>query len=460
VRWLAFLVGLVCLATSPPAAAKPKVAVAPFQGDKGNKVSDAIADALADKVRVVQPEATAKAMSKLRLKGELDTDAARRVQKKLNADAVVQGRLAKEGKGKTLRVAVFVHGKKPSRFRVQYKTVSSKLKAELRDQIVKRLGDDDDEVASKKRKRDDDDRDRKKRKQDDDDRRAKEDRRKRDDDDDRDRKKRKRVADDDDDDNSKSKRKRRRKHRGSDADDEMPRRVGARLDAGAFGGVRRLTYTSPTPPPAVGTRAVAARVEGEVYPFALGDTQKGPAAGLGLAGEYEKTLGLSITIPGTTTSVPIDQGHYSIGGRYRINASASTMVVLGLDYAARHYIADRTAGAIDFPDVDYRAVAPGVCLMTLVKPTVGVFARLGGQLILDTGPIQDKANYGAATVYGLDARLGADFGLSPRLALRVAGYVGQISFTFKGNGDMAMARGVTAAVDREFGLATTLAVTY
>src|SRR5262249_49082350 len=125
-----------------------------------------------------------------------------------------------------------------------------------------------------------------------------------------------------------------------------------------FGGVRRLTYSATTPPPTVGTRTTAVHVEAEVYPFALGDAPKKPASGLGFAGEFEKTLGLSITPPGAMAANPIDQGHYSVGVRYRIDASPTTMVIPGLDYAARHYIADRTPGDINFPDTSYKSVAP------------------------------------------------------------------------------------------------------
>jgi hypothetical protein len=96
----------------------------------------------------------------------------------------------------------------------------------------------------------------------------------------------------------------------------------------------------------------------------------------------------------------------------------------------------------------------------VVSPKAIYWARAGGMLILDTGQIQTREQYGAATVYGLDARTGIDIAFSPRVALRLAGHFGQISYKFKGNGDLAMARGVTGAADRDFGLATMLGVTY
>ncbi len=447
-RWFVLFLGLVCLGTPLTAQAKPKIAIASFKGDRGNRVASAIADALSGEARVVEPRATDRAIDKLGYRGTLSDKEARKVQRRLRADALVQGKLSRRGKRKSLHIEVF-SGKKSSGFTVEFKTTSSKFKRSLREQIVKRVERDrDDRVADRDR-----DRDRKKK-------------RKRDDDDDRKKRKKhkKRVADDDgdgdgdgdgDDDGGKVRKKRRRHHRGDET-----HLAGAMVAVGPAGGVRRLTYKAMTLPPRVGTFGAAVRIEGEVYPFALGDGKKGPGANLGFAGEFEKVFGLSITPPGTTTAIPIDQGHYSIGARYRIRANESVMLALGVDYAARHYTADRSAGAIDFPDIDYRAVVPSLCVMKSVTPKVGVFVRAGGALVLDTGPIQERDSYGAATVYGLGARVGADFTLTPRFLLRIAGDYDQFNFKFKGNGDAAMARGVTAATDRQFGVAAALAVTY
>jgi hypothetical protein len=365
----------------------------------------------------------------------------------------VQGKLDKDGKDQTLKISIFVKGKEPAKFTVQFKTTSVKFRDDVRDLILKKIDVDDDKVADddrKKKKKDDDD----KKKKDDDEKKKK---------DDDDKKKKKRVADGGDDDGTTKVRKKKKKQ-AADDEPEGPRKTAARFDVGAFGGLRRLTYSSSmTGPRPVGTFTRALHLEGEVYPFAFGD-QKSPASGLGFAVEYEKTLGLAITIPGTELSVPIDQAHFSIGARFRISANPTTTLVLGLDYAKRHYIADRSGlgspGEFDAPDVDYTAVFPTFGLVKQFAPKAAFFARAGGQLILDTGNIQEKDQYGAATVYGIDARLGFDFTLSPRVALRLAGHFGQISFKFKGNGDLAMTRGVSAAADRDFGLATMLGVTY
>jgi len=411
VRFLVLLLGLLALAE--PALAKPKVAVAPFKGDKNNKVADAIAEALAGSAKVTDPKATAKAIEKLDLGKELDVSEAKKLGKKLEVDAVVQGKLDKDGKNQTLKVAIFLKGKDEAvRFTVQFTKVNDKFREDVSGIIVKKLDTGDDDDTKKRRLSDNDDGDKKKR---------------RNGDDDDDTKKKRRVADGGDDDGDTKVRKKKKKKRANDDDDGVagPRKVAARVDFGAFGGVRRLTYSSEmTGPRPVGTRTLAAHIEGEIYPFAFGN-QKGGAAGIGFAGEFEKTVGLSITIPGTSTAVPIDQGHFSVGARYRISVGAKTAIVIGTDFSKRRYVADRSDLAaptdLDAPDVSYTAVIPNVGFSTLVSPTIALWARGGGMLILDTGSIQEKTNYGAAKVFGLEARLGTDIAFSERVGLRLGG---------------------------------------
>lgn len=425
-RILVLVVGLL-IVTTPAWARKPKVAVAPFKGDKGNKVADAIAEALADSVKVTDTKATGKAADKLGLGKELDSAEATKLAKKLEVDAVVQGKLDKDGKTQTLKVAIFVKGKDDAvRFTVQFKTVNDKFREDVSKLIVKKIdvGEDD----GQKRITDDD----------------------------------KRVADKDPDDDEDDKKIRKKKKKKSDDDEpaEGPKKVAARFDVGGFGGVRSLTYAATTPPPRVGTRNTAVRLEGEVYPLAFGG-KTGGAAGLGFAGEFQKTLGLAIAIP--AGKVPISQGHFSIGGRYRIVTSAVDLI-LGLDFRKQQYVADRSGLAmptdLDTPDVKYTMVVPNVGVAKAATDKVTIFGKVGAMLVLNTGPIQERDQYGAATVIGFDLKAGADIGFTERIGLRLAGGFSNITFKFKGNGAMAAARGVAGAADRDFGLAATLGITY
>ncbi|MGN6110563.1 MAG: hypothetical protein ACTHU0_36010, partial [Kofleriaceae bacterium] len=374
--WIA--IALLWVVVPAAAIAKPKVAVAPFEGDAGNKVSEALAEALAGRAKVTGPGETARTMAKLELSRELDARDANKLRAKLGVAALVHGKLEKDGSKRTLRLKIAVRGKEPTGFSVQFKTAESdKFRESVAAEIDKRIGNVDggDEVARDdepdgKRKDRDKDKDRDRDKDRDNDRRK--------DRDDDDRGKRKRTADRDDrdrdrerdrDDRRRDRDDRRRDRDDRDEDDDRDEpgarkrgrrgpQVAARVDAGLSAGVRRLTYTASgaMAPPRVGTAAPGARIEGEIYPFALSDPRSS-LAGLGLFAEYDKTFALSIQIPGTSTLVPVDQAHYAIGARYQFGVGAASSIGIGLAYARRHFIADRAGlanpGALDAPDVDY-----------------------------------------------------------------------------------------------------------
>ncbi len=450
---LAVVFALVCLALGHVAIAKPKVAVAPIDGDANGEVTDAVAELLTRKLAPVKQRDVSRAMDKLGLSGELDSKDARKLQKQLDVVAVVHGKLGKEGRKKTLQLSVSARKKKTTRFTVELTATSSKkFQSKVRAELEKRILADDDEAdepesAAEPVRRS---------ARDDGNARAKQ-----------------RVADDEVAVRKQQKKKKQHRKRNGDGDadgdgdgdDESPRAAQPtiRADLGPTFGVRRLTYAASgaMQPPPVGTRAASGRIEGEVYPLAGGS---GAAAGLGLAGEYDKTFGLSIQIPGTNTKVPIDQAHYSLGARYRIAAGSASSITFGLDYAKRHYIANRAGlmnpQQLDAPDVDYTAIVPGAGLRTPAAPSIMLFADVAGMLIRSTGAIQKSDSYGAANVYGAEVDAGVDIAVAKQIALRFAAEYSQINFSFKGTGDLAKTRGVTAATDRSIGIAALLAISY
>ena len=163
-------------------------------------------------------------------------------------------------------------------------------------------------------------------------------------------------------------------------------------------------------------------------------------------------------------SVPIDQGCYAVGVRYRVGVGAASVVVLGADYASRHYIADRTALAagttLDAPDTDYQAVQVDAGGRTPLTTSITGFGTLSGTFPFAAGPIQKLESYGPANVYGLGLTAGVDIAVATQVAVRIAGEVEQTSLSFKGTGNLAQTRMVTAATDRELGIVATLALFY
>jgi hypothetical protein len=121
----------------------------------------AVRELLDDKLVVVAPKDVERAMSKLGLSGELEEGDAQKLRQKLDAAVVVQGKLGKSGPKKTVRLTIWVKGKKPSDINVQYKSVASeKFRDAVRDALLKRIGsisDLDEEEKPKKKLADADD---------------------------------------------------------------------------------------------------------------------------------------------------------------------------------------------------------------------------------------------------------------------------------------------------------------
>ena len=499
------MVCMVCVAIPIHAIArpKPKIAVAPLAGDPSNQVAQAVVDALAGKdFVVIGPKEVSRERNKLGLSDELDPKDTRKLVTKLDVVALVDGKVARAGKKRSLHLEVHRRGKPEAGFTIEFKSTSSdSFRRGVHEAIVKKLdgaaedsADDDDsakrlaarpaaddDAARRPRKSlADDDAARRTRKPPADDDDARRPRKPPADDDAPARRKRAgdeptterkpRVASTDDDEPAVRKRKRRKP-----TDEEAAPQVYARASAGGLVAQRRLTWdvrgglTQAQIPPRVITTAGAARVDGELYPFGLANPS-GALAGLGLAAAYDKTFGLSIQIPNQPVRAPIDQAHYAVGARYRFGVGEASTIALGVDYMRRHYIADRSglmAAVLDAPDVDYTAIVPGIAARTPVSPAVAIFGDLDGMLLLDTGPIQKTASYGPATVYGVDVVGGVDIALARQIGLRLALEYSQINFSFNGKGMMASLRDndattqdVMGATDRSIGVTATLGLMY
>jgi hypothetical protein len=507
------LVGLAIPARGT-AAPRPKIAVAPLDGDPGNKVAGAVVDALAGKdYAVVGPKETGREIARLNLAGELDGKATRKLTTKLGVVAVLDGKVSKAGGKRFLRLEVHRRGKPDAGFTVEFKAIASNgFRRAIHDEVDKKLegasddpagddearptpfadddrkhkpaeaGDDrpartasddgearrkpapapaDDEPRARKPAADNDDAPRPRRPAADDgaarrSRKAEAGRPSR------------RVAADDDD-AAVHKRKRAR----HDDDDPAPL-AAAWIGAGASVAQRQLSWDLRSGftqiPPRVLTTAGAGRVDGEIYPLALADPHAG-LAGLGLAASYDKTFGLAIKVPNQTVSAPISQSHYAIGARYRLGLGEASSVAFGLDYASRRYVADRSglgAAVLDAPDVDYKAVSPGAWLRVPVASSVTVFGGADGLLIFEAGGIQKSTSYGPATVYGLEATAGVDIALARQIALRIGLEYSQIMFKFTPQGStMANNRDqdqasqdVNGATDRSIGGTVMVCLTY
>jgi len=434
---------------SAVATAKPKVAVVPLAGDTNNKLSQQIAEALGDDFSVIG----FKAIAKITRKTSVDDDLAAKIEKQGPAVVVVSGKLVKVGSNKRLQLKIAVKGGDTGDLVVKLKgnNLDDDGKTKIHDAVQKVATNDDDDDRPKKHH----DEPKEEPKEEPRHALADDDKPKKHDDD---APKKKRVAVDDDD--RKISKKRHKKDVEEDAGSRAIHDVF--VDLGAAYGMRQLSWDSaaPTPPPKVSTAAPSARIAGEAYAKAAGAT--GALANFGIGVEYDKTFGLSIALG--KTSVPIDQGHFAFGARYRLDVAARSNVVLGLDYASRHYIADRSgltaASQLDAPDVDYAGAQVGAEGRTPFTDTIQGFAKVQLMLPFSAGQIQNPDSYGPATVYGFGLNAGVDIAVASNVAVRLVGEVEQIGLSFKGTGAQAQSRMVSSATDRQLGLVASLGLFY
>jgi len=490
---------LLALVLAPAIAlAKPKVAIVPLDNDSGD-VLDAVLEALdGDELQIIGPKQVARAADKLGLEGDFSEKELKKLAKELEAQAVVQGSLSTKGANKVLHFKLFVKGKKQKGFKIEFGSAKSpKFKKALHDKMIDKLGDlgggggDDEDKPKKKKGDDDEDKPKKKKGGDDDEDKPK----KTSSDDDDDKPKKKKGGDDDDDDKPK------KKTASADDDDSAggggggdddvrahfdvsatrPVRYALRVDAGISVTGRSLTFNSKqftegvgAPKPYSNAPVPGARVEGEIYPLAFSNPN-GPAAGLGVAGMYDRTFSLTLhNALQPTTAFPATEFRWDIGARYRLafgTKPTSPSLTFGFDYGHRQFKVDRAnqmgGVIIDIPDVEYVGVIPNITFRLPFTPAVALFAKGGSLLAMRTGSIQNPEQYGQAKVTSVEASAGLDITFAKKFAVRLTGEFGLYGFAFTGNGAMANGRDgdpttpdVGGAADQYIGGAATFAVMY
>lgn len=490
---------VLCLVTVV-AWGKPKVAIPAFQNDSNSKVRDGVAEAIdGDDFEVLNKRETNKVADKLEL-ADISDKQAKNLAFDLGADVLVLGELSKKGGKNVLKVKLYVDGKKAKGFSIQFKNPKSKdfQKAFLAT-LVKKVdaagggggGDEEEEEEEEtgkgkgKGKGGDEDEEEEEEEQ------SGKGKGKGGDEEEE-------EEEEDEDEEEQSSKKKKKKKKGGDEEEEdeeeedeevespledtslrQPNRAAVRIDIGASAANRSLRFTSrnfpEAPRPYSNAVVPGARVELELYPLAFSNP-KSASAGLGLAAEFDRTLVLNL---GTTTEpgikVPTKQQHWSVGARFRImfgKKPTSGSLTLGLDYAARSFIPDRSPlmdpRALDLPDTDYRYVAPTLSLRLPLVKQVALIAGGDGKFVMDAGPIQTASSYGKAKIIGFEAYGGLDIVVTKRVAIRITGEFVQFGYTFVGTGGMLTnnrdmdptTKDIGGAEDRSIGGAATLGVMY
>jgi hypothetical protein len=299
-----------------------------------------------------------------------------------------------------------------------------------------------------------------------------------DDDDDDDGGKRGGRGDDDDDDDDDD----------SDDDDELDneallrrrprhaRKAAIRFEAGVSGMSRNLSFNyrdnftnaqgdNVAPNGYKNPLVAGARFRIELYPMAFAN-QDSPAAGLGVAAEFDQALGLTTqTSEQEGTKLPTTSRAWSVGARYRIAYGKRLMnpsFTLGVGYGRRAFLVDRSplmAGiTLDIPETDYRIIDAGLGIRIPVHPFAALSVGGRGLFVRQAGPIQTPEEYGRSKVTGVEAEAGIEIQLGKFMLLHFAGNFVQVGFDFEGGATQTndrdgnpMTQDVGGARDRYFG---------
>ena len=181
-------------------------------------------------------------------------------------------------------------------------------------------------------------------------------------------------------------------------------------------------------------------------------------------GKYERAFGVKINVPLDPDDAAIKQSNYLVGARYRLALGTST-VALGVAYAGRKYVADRTKldmpSSLDMPDVKYSAIVPGLIGRFAVTPTIGAYVGADFLLMRSAGSVQKTEQYGPADIIAFELQGGLDVAFGANYGLHLGADFSQIGFKFKAKpGTMAAARGVSSASDRTYSFCAAFAVMY
>jgi len=255
------------------------------------------------------------------------------------------------------------------------------------------------------------------------------------------------------------------------------RRTAIRLEVGASATARQLTFITrdglDNPPFGYDSPPVPGlRVAADFYPFAFATS--GVASGFGVGVEYDQVFGLTTRTAATMdVALPTTEALIAVGARFRYafdDTETSPTVTLTGGYGQRVFTVDRTAlpsgNTLDLPDVDYRFFDPGLSFRLPLGSVVAVSAGARGLLMMQSGPISDRAEYGTATITGVDADAGLELVLAPFL-LHVSGRFTQIGHSFNGDGEQTTNRDgdpasqdIGGAYDRYLGGSATLGVIF
>lgn len=209
-------------------------------------------------------------------------------------------------------------------------------------------------------------------------------------------------------------------------------------------------------------------VGADLFPLAFNKKNRSFTRNLGLTLVFDRVIKIESQIEqaGTVYKLGTTEQHLGVGVIYRHLVGAKLTVNASIRYNKRKFMIDHTAAAmpdaVDIPNVSYAYVDPGLGLRYVMGPKLALGADARFLLITDTGAMQSAAQYGGATVTGVDLGGRLDYQVGTKLLVRAAVGLTRIGFSFKGNGMLSNNRDgdatsvdVQGATDTYFGGALT-----
>ncbi len=245
-----------------------------------------------------------------------------------------------------------------------------------------------------------------------------------------------------------------------------------------------FTYASDLgdPPPGYkqGIPVAGALIDMTFYPMSFGHKKKGPVTGIGVNVLYDKIIKINsqkrysdVMNNPQTADLATSESRWQVGGvfRYPLGKKANSLVVGGgLSFGKQSFTVAQVlpnAQPTDIPNVSYTMFTPSAFVRFPALPKITFNLDVAFHAITNTGDIQTREQYGAATVSGYDLELGGDYMIKPNIFARASIRYQSIGFTFKGD-PMAQSntrdtdpdQDVTGAKDSYFGGTATIGYTY
>jgi hypothetical protein len=216
------------------------------------------------------------------------------------------------------------------------------------------------------------------------------------------------------------------------------------------------------------------------YPLSFGHKKTDVTANIGLNVVYDQVLVINSRkryLDGQgesqTAELTTKENRWLVGGvfRYPLGTGPKAPVVGGsLSFGKQSFAIQQQLPNMeptDIPNVAYTMFTPAAFVKFPVTDQIILNLDAGFHAITNTGAIQTRAQYGAATVSGFEVELGADYMVTRTIFARAGVRYQRIGFTFKGDPmsqthtrDTDPEQDVTGAQDSYFGGAATIGYVY